>query len=368
MIPYLKKDESEVVRLLEQVETSSVLASLKNSKHGIADFINLISKAAIPFMDAIAEKATVNKKNNYGKTIKLYTPLYLSNYCINRCTYCGFNVDSVEKRKRLSVEDAIKEARAIKKFGMDSILLVSGEDPQHISIDYLEEVVKSFKKYFSYIAIEIYPLNKKDYKRLFNAGVDGLTLYQETYDRDTYKQFHLSGPKSNYDSRLQSIADGAEAGFRNIGIGVLLGLYNWRVEAVSLAVHALWLKKHFWRSKVQLSFPRITIANEGFDVPAQVSQLELEQMILAFRLLLPEAEISVSTRESCEFRNKIATTAASTLSAASSVVPGGYSELNDKELGQFSLHDTRSAVEMESELNKLGLDVIYKDWDVVFAS
>jgi 2-iminoacetate synthase len=367
MIPYIKTDKNEIEKRLKAANKQAILHSLNSAKPGMADLINLISPAASPMINQIAKKAAQVKKMHYGKTVKLYTPLYLSNYCINRCTYCGFNCSSGEKRRRLSIDEALHEAEAIKEFGMDSILLVSGEDPSYISIEYLEAVVKKMKKLFSYIAIEIYPMSMNDYKRLFNAGVDGLTLYQETYDRPTYDKFHLSGPKADYDFRLESMINGGEAGFRNLGIGVLLGLYDWRLEAFSLAAHAMWLKKKFWKSKIQFSFPRITVANDDFNVPAQVSEKELEQMILAFRIIFPESEISVSTRESCEFRNHIAPIAASTMSAASSVIPGGYADESQKELGQFSLHDTRSAKKIAEDLKKTGLDVVYKDWDCVFA-
>ena len=366
MIPYIKKDESEIVEMLQRSSEQDVLRALQTPRPGMKELTALISPAAAPLMGKLSEKATQLKKMHYGKTIKLYTPLYISNYCINHCLYCGFNTESKEKRRRLSIEETVKEAKAIKNFGMDSILLVSGEDPKHISIEYLEEVVKELKKMFSYIAIEIYPLSEDHYRRLFAAGVDGLTLYQETYDRETYNKFHISGPKADYDFRLESIINGGKAGFRTLGIGVLLGLYDWRIEAISLAAHAIFLKKKFWKSKIQFSFPRITVANPEFSVPAHVSESELEQMVLAFRIVFPESEISISTRETSEFRNRTAPTAASTMSAASSVIPGGYADEDKEELGQFSLHDTRTAEEMQRDMKQLNLDVVYKDWDKLF--
>ena len=366
MIPYVKITEKEVFEKIKAATEEDVLASLASQSPGISDFLNLISPSALPRLADMASRASVIKKMHFGKTVKLYTPLYLSNYCINNCAYCGFNVTSKEPRKRLTVEEAFSEAEAIKSFGMDSILLVCGEDPNFITIDYLEELSSKLKNIFSYVAIEIYPLKQDGYERLFKAGVDGLTLYQETYDRGTYKRFHLSGPKADYDARIESLINGAKAGFRTLGIGALLGLYDWRIEAFSMAAHAIWLKKHFWQSKIQFSFPRITAANAEFHVPAPVTETELEQMVYAFRIVFPESEISISTRENCEFRNKTAVNAASVLSAASSVVPGGYSEKESEDLGQFSLHDTRSAEEMQKELKELGLDVVYKDWDSIF--
>ena len=367
MIPYIQSKEIDIKKRIADVSSEDLGRSLLKSRADMKDFINLISPVAsakLAEMSVVAEK---NKKMHYGKTAKLYTPLYISNYCINRCTYCGFNAAADKERKRLTIDELMVEAEAIRSFGIDSILLVSGEDPNFISIDYLKEAAEKLKKIFSYVAIEIYPLSKEGYEILFKAGVDGLTLYQETYDRDTYDKIHLSGPKADYDFRLQSMANGAKAGFRTIGIGVLLGIYDWRIEAVSLAAHAMWLKKRFWKSKIQFSFPRITPTAENFNIPSAVSEEELEQMVLAFRIAFPESEISISTRENCEFRNRIALSAATTLSAASSVIPGGYVERSEQDLGQFSLHDTRTVKEMDKELRKLGLDPVYKDWDSVFA-
>lgn len=365
MIPFIKYKEADIKQRIEEVSSSDVALSLQKIRADFNDFINLISPAAssqIANMSALAER---NRKMHFGKTAKLYTPLYISNYCINQCSYCGFNAKAKSQRKRLTIDELMLEAETIRSFGIDSLLLVSGEDPDFISINYLKKASEKLKKIFSYLAIEIYPLTEEQYKILFNAGVDGLTLYQETYDRDTYDKIHISGPKADYDFRLKSLNNGAKAGFRTIGIGVLLGLYDWRIEAVSLACHAIRIRKHFWKSKIQFSFPRITPAMNNFNIPSVVSEKELEQMILAFRILFPESEISVSTRENCEFRNRIVISAATTLSAASSVIPGGYTKRNEENLGQFSLHDTRTVEKMDKDMKRLGLDPVYKDWDRV---
>lgn len=363
MIPYLETEENEIKRRIDAVNIGDVEQSLRKDRAGMNDFINLISPAAAAKIAEMSRVAEKNKKMHFGKTIKLYTPLYISNFCINRCTYCGFNAASGKERKRLTIDELMVEAEAIRSFGIDAILLVSGEDPDFISLDYLKEAAEKLKKMFSYVAIEIYPLSQEGYEILFKAGVDGLTLYQETYDRETYDRIHLAGPKTDYDFRLESVANGAKAGFRSIGIGVLLGIYDWRSEAVSLAAHAQWLRKHFWKSKIQFSFPRITPAADDFAIPAAVSEQELEQMVLAFRIVFPESEISISTRENCEFRNRIAISAATSMSAASSVIPGGYVKRDEQDLGQFSLNDIRNVAEMDKDLRQLGLDPVYKDWD-----
>lgn len=365
MFPHLKKTEDDIRQRLAEVDGADVEKSLLHDRADMNDFFNFISPAGADKIKEMRPVARKNKKMHFGKTVKLYTPLYISNYCINNCVYCGFNAASSKERRRLTIDEMLAEASEIRSFGIDSILLVSGEDPDFISLDYLKEAAIELKKIFSYVAIEIYPLSLVGYKTLFDAGVDGLTLYQETYDLETYKKIHLAGPKADYDFRLNSIAEGAKAGFRVIGIGTLLGIYDWRMEAVSLAAHALWLKKHFWRSKIQFSFPRITPTADNYNIPAPVSEAELEQMVLAFRIAFPESEISISTRESCEFRNYIAENAATTLSAASQVIPGGYVKGNEQDLGQFSLNDTRSVNEIERDLRERGMDPVYKDWDRV---
>jgi 2-iminoacetate synthase len=363
MFPEIKIPESEITGFIDNVSSKDVGTALSARRPAPEDFLRLISPAALDFLPEMRERARINKNMHYGRTVKLYTPLYLSNYCINQCAYCGFNASLNQKRRRLSVDEAVREAEVIRSYGIDSLLLVSGEDPVHISVEYLEELVKKLKKIFSYIAVEIYPMSSEKYKRLFNAGVDGLTLYQETYDRKTYEALHLAGPKADYDNRLKFMAMGAEAGFRVLGLGVLLGLYNWRVDALSMLIHARWLKKRFWKSKIQFSFPRITPAAGNFQVPEFISDQEFEQLVLAVRIVEPESEISISTREPESFREKIVLTAASSISAASSVVPGGYVDRDESTLEQFSLNDNRSVSVLDSVLKQLGLDPVYKDWD-----
>jgi 2-iminoacetate synthase len=309
------------------------------------------------------EKAAILKKMHFGKTVKMYMPLYISSYCINNCLYCGFRTASRSERKRLSLNEVMKDADVIKRYGIDSLLLVTGEDPKFISVDFLSKTVRELKKMFSYVSLEIYPMDVEGYQELFNAGAHGLTIYQETYNRKLYRKLHPSGPKKDYDYRIDAPARAAKAGFYNIGLGALLGLYDWRVEAVSIAAHAVWLKKHFWKSRIQFSFPRITPIEGGFKVPAPVSDTDLEQMMLAFRIAFPESDIVISTRENCEFRSRSVQTCANQMSAGSSVIPGGYSSQAKGVLGQFNRRDTRSVKQVGKDLKKLGLEAVFKDWD-----
>ncbi|MBN1864094.1 MAG: 2-iminoacetate synthase ThiH [Victivallales bacterium] len=359
-----KEVTSRVLRGFGPSEVSEVLGK---GRHCLSDLPALLSPAAVHFVGYMKQLARRNKLMHFGRTVKLYTPLYISNYCSNHCLYCGFNANSPGGRRRLSPDELLEEGAAIRASGIDSILIVSGEDPEYLTPEFLKSAVAGLKRIFSYVAAEIYPLSPDVYKDLFAAGLDGLTLYQETYDRETYARMHPAGSKGDYDARLSFMDAAASAGFRTLGLGVLLGLHDWRLDSLSLAAHAEKLRRRFWTSKIQFSFPRITDAACGFSEPCPVSEADLEQMVLAFRIVFPECEISISTRESAEFRDKIASTAATVISAGSKVVPGGYASCPTKDIGQFSLHDTRSVAEIDTALKTLGLDPVYKDWDSILA-
>ncbi len=363
MLPYLKKTEEQISNYITGVTVDMIKASLRKERRDFQDLLNLISPVAGQQLDLMRPVAAAYRKMHFGKTVRLYTPLYISNKCVNSCAYCDFSIKNKSPRKTLTLDEITKEAKAIKSLGIDSLLLVAGEDPKSMSIEFLEQVVKEMKKYFSYLSIEIFPLDTKGYKLLFNAGVDGLTLYQETYDQELYKELHPSGPKRDYDGRIDAISRGGKAGIRTLGIGFLLGLYDWRMESASLAAHAIWLRKHFWKSKIQFSFPRITPVEIGFQAPAPVSEEELEQMMLAFRIVFPEMDMTVSTRESKTFRNRIAVNCAANISAASRVTPGGYADAEEKDIGQFMLNDTRSVEQIKNDLKKNGLETVIKYWD-----
>lgn len=364
MFPYCKLVESEVFAYLESVNDSAVTTSLNKSTLTMTDFINLLSPAAARHIETMRAKARFIKKRHFGDTVRFYSPLYISNYCSNECVYCGFRSKHNAERRRLSIDEIIREGKEIKRQGIDSLLLVSGEDPHKVSVEFLEKAVSALKELFSYVSIEIFPLSLDGYRRLFRAGVHGMILYQETYDRELYEKLHLKGSKTNYLSRFDHVENAAKAGLYNIGLGALLGLHDWRSEAASMAAHALWLKKRYWRSRVQLSFPRITPVPGSFQVPAPVSEDHLEQMALAFRIFFQEADISISTRENSAFRDRAAVNFASHISAGSCVIPGGYTEQEADDLGQFTLNDTRSVEQMREDMKRLGLEIVLKDWDL----
>lgn len=361
-------DWEKAGKLLLNSEPEKVIEAISKDNPSLSDLALLLSPGAEKHIEEMRRKASILKRNRFGNTVKLYSPLYVSSYCVNDCAYCGFKAKSSEKRRILDEGEIIKEAEALKCSGVDSILIVSGEDPSFVDVAYLENTIRILRKYFSYLSLEVQAFDTESYRRLFNAGAHGLVIYQETYRRDLFDSLH-KGPKKNYDFRIDAPARAAEAGFYNLGIGVLLGLDDWRQEAISLATHAFYLKKKFWNCPIQFSFPRIRNENCEFRIPAPVDEKELEQMILAFRITFPESDITVSTRESCEFRDRIVMSAANVMSAASRVVPGAYSdEKAGTGLGQFQLNDTRSMDEITKKMSELGLEPVFKDWDVALGA
>ncbi len=328
------------------------------------DLPALFSAAADSALEEIARRAASITAHRFGRVINLYAPLYLSNVCVNDCDYCGFARRNTLKRISLTVEEACREADVLYDEGFRHILLVTGEAPRAYSVDDLLEVVQRFAGRFASIAIEVFPMSVDDYRRLEQAGVDGLTLYQETYDRGEYAKFH-HGPKADFDARLRAIEAGGEAGFRSLGIGALLGLKDWREEAVALALHGRYLAKRFWRSRIALSLPRLRPAKGGFAPPHPVADRELLQMIVGLRLALPDAEIVVSTREPAHLRDALISLGATRLSAGSRTNPGGYRD-PDGAGRQFDVHDARGPREVAQAIERGGREPVWKDFDPAF--
>lgn len=364
MFPKLKFSESEVRTLIAQTTEKQVEQILSSAERlSYLDFLALLSPAASRFFPQMREKAAMLRRCYFGKTIRFYAPLYISNYCCNECVYCGFRASNKEEiRRRITLEEILEEVRIIQSWGIDSLLLVSGEDPRAVNVDFLESILPELRKRFDSLSVEIQPLPENDYRRLVAAGVHGLSIYQETYNPQRYAELHLRGPKKFYAQRLNHLEYGARAGFHQLGLGALLGLYEWQLEAASLAAHGAWIMKNYWRSKVNFSFPRITPAGD-FHVPHPLSEVDLEQMMLAFRLFFPENDINLSTRERASFRDRLSQTAATTISAGSKVSPGAYAESENEELPQFTMNDSRSAAQMVKDYKAMGFEIVYKDWD-----
>ncbi len=336
---------------------------------GVYDFhklMALISPAAEDYLEPMARLSQQLTVQRFGKTMKLYIPLYLSNYCINRCAYCGFNTAHAFEKTRLTIAEALDEAAVLHEQGFADLLLVSGEDPQYITVDYLVELAGKLRKRFSSISVEIYAMDTGDYARLFEAGVEGVTLYQETYDRDVYAYYHRQGPKADYDYRLGAPDRFAQAGMRQCGLGVLLGLNDWRVETLALAEHGHYLMKKYWQSQISFSFPRLRPAYQSDQQYAHlVSDKNMVQMITALRLCFADAGLVLSTRESAAFRDHCIHLGITRISAGSRTNPGGYLG-RDRAVRQFEIDDSRSAADVAGMIKQHGFDPVWKDWDRAF--
>lgn len=360
---YLKlQPTAEMLGFVQNAKPGDVEAAIGSAQIGLEGFLALISPVAGKYLEAMAQKAKAVSRERFGRTMQLYAPLYLSNECVNSCVYCGFRRGNDVERVTLTREQIEVEALALKELGIRHLLLVSGEAPGIVSIDNLEETVSSLRNLFPSLSIEIYPLDFAGYSRLVGAGVDGLTLYQETYDPALYSKIHPRGPKSDYSFRIEAVGLGAAAGMRRVGIGALLGLGDWRKEALALAVHALWLQRAYWRAQICISFPRIRSAGGGFMPSKPVQDYELAQMIFAMRLLFPDAGLVLSTRESQQLRDGLCQVCITHMSAGSITEPGGYSSQRRGNI-QFKVEDERSPAKVAEQLAAFGLDPVWKDWD-----
>lgn len=337
--------------------------------YSLEKLVTLISPAAEDYIELMAQKAHRLTVQRFGRTIRLYAPLYLSNYCTNSCLYCGFNQNNKFHRTRLTIDQAVEEAERIACEGFRDILLVSGEDKNSISIKYLTKLAERLRKKFSSISVEVYPMNTAEYSELLKAGIDGVTLYQETYDHQIYRYYHPAGPKSNYDDRLDALDRIARAGMREIGMGALLGLANWRLETLALAEHAHFLIKQYWRSHVSFSFPRLRPAYKvnGLQFKHLPSDKNIVQMITALRLCFADAGLVLSTREPAQLRDNLIRIGITKLSAGSKTNPGGYSNLN-KTTEQFEVNDDRSPSQVAAMIKRAGFEPVWKDWDIVLPS
>lgn len=334
-----------------------------NAKNpSIEDFKALVSPAAKDYLEPMARMSRDITQRRFGKTIQFYVPLYLSNECSNHCIYCGFNHNNPIERKTLTDDELIEEIKAIKAMNMDNVLLLTGEHPSNVGVDYIENAVKLCRPYFSTINLEVFPMKEDEYARLIKAGINSVYVYQETYHEKRYKHYHPKGMKSNYQYRLETPERLARAGIHRVGFGALIGLEDWRVEMVFMAMHLKYMTKNYWRTKYAVAFPRIRPAEGGFKPNFIMSDKEYAQTIWAYRLFDNDIDISMTTRESKEFRSNFVSLGITSMSAGSKTEPGGYSKPNN-ELEQFHINDNRTEKEMEDMVKQQGYEVIYKDWD-----
>ncbi|TDS15159.1 tyrosine lyase ThiH [Maribacter caenipelagi] len=338
-----------------------VLRALGNTKRDLEDFKALISPAATPYLEQMAQLSRQLTKKRFGNTIQMYSPMYLSNECQNICTYCGFSMTNKIPRRTLTDDEILKEVAYIKSKGYDHILLVTGEANRTVGVDYIDNALQLIRSQFANITIEVQPLLQDEYEQLIESGLYAVLVYQETYHRDEYKKHHPKGKKSNFDFRLDTPDRLGKAGIHKIGLGALFGLEDWRADSFFTALHLKYLQKTYWKTKYSVSFPRLRPHSVGLEPKVEMTDPDLVQLICAFRLLDEDVELSISTRESEIFRNNIVNLGITSISAESKTNPGGYS-VAPESLEQFEISDERPTEEITAMLKSQGLDVVWKDW------
>jgi len=338
------------------------MALNKQGKRLLEDFKALISPAGSYYLEEMALLSHRITQKRFGKVLQMYVPLYLSNECQNICTYCGFSLDNKILRKTLTDEEILKEVSAVKAMGYDHVLLVTGEANKMVGVSYLANVIHLIRPFFSNISIEVQPLKQDEYEYLSSLGLHSVLVYQETYNKKNYSFYHTKGKKSNFSYRLETPDRLGRAGVHKMGLGVLIGLEDWRTDSFFCAMHLEYLEKNFWQTQYSISFPRLRPA-EGVEIEKQfMSDKELAQLICTYRIFDEEVELSLSTRESPKFRDNIIKLGITSISAGSKTNPGGYA-LEKESLEQFEIHDERSPMEIASMIRRQGYEAVWKDWD-----
>src|SRR5438132_2234246 len=380
-----KSRAREIITLMSFAQALDNLALRKSDV--VRRFEQLITPKSDVELVLMAQTSRALTLQNFGRTMRLFAPLYLSNECINNCRYCGFSRDNPILRVTLSVEEVVAEARHLSRAGFRQILLVAGEHPKFVSRDYLAECVRALAPDFSSISIEVGPLEMKDYVPIVDAGAEGLVVYQETYNREIYGEMHTAGPKRDFNFRLDCAERGYAAGFRRLGIGALIGLSRWQDEAIALAAHLEYLFKHCWQSQISVSLPRLRPAAGGFRPLFSMTDRELVQLVCALRITFPQLGIVLSTRERALLRDSLVLLGVTMMSAGSHTEPGGYTRQGREHLhrtvrgriiapeyqdgedqlatGQFEISDERSPAEIAAVLRNRGFEPVWKDWDQV---
>ncbi|MBM4846479.1 2-iminoacetate synthase ThiH [Vibrio parahaemolyticus] len=345
--------------------------ALAKPKRDLEDFKALISPAAEQYLEQMAKLSYSLTRKRFGNTMSLYIPLYLSNLCANACTYCGFSMENRIKRRTLNRDEVEAEIDAIKRMKFDSVLLVTGEHETKVGMNYFREMVPIIKQRFNYLAMEVQPLDQDEYAELKTLGLDAVMVYQETYHPKTYAQHHLRGNKMDFRYRLETPDRLAKAGIDKIGIGALIGLEEWRADCFFAAAHLDYLERTYWQSRYSISFPRLrpcagNVPASGLQPKSVMTDKQLVQLICAYRLFNPEVELSLSTRESPQFRDNVLPLGITSMSAASKTQPGGYAT-EEVELEQFEISDERSAASVEDMIRAKGFDPVWRDWHSAYS-
>ena len=356
-------------------------SALERKSPLLKNFEGLLAPMTDEQLGDLAAQSSALTRQHFGRTMRLFAPLYLSNECINSCSYCGFSRENAIQRVTLEIDQVEAEARHLVAEGFRSILLVAGEHPKFVSGGYLQRCIERLREFVPAISIEVAPMEVEEYRPLVEAGAEGLVVYQETYHRPTYAEMHVFGPKKDFNWRLDCAQRGHEAGFRRIGVGALFGLWNWREEALALAAHLEFLQRTCWRSLLTVSLPRLRPAAGDFEPRYPLPDREFIQLLCAMRLTFPTIGIVLSTRESAALRDVVAPLGVTMMSAGSHTEPGGYTGQGREALhvtvrgrvvagsggesatGQFAISDDRNAHAVGRLLRDMGLDPVWKDWD-----
>ncbi len=347
----------------EDYTASDILRAIESDSCSLEDFKALLSPAAEPFLEQIARKARLETRKHFGNSAYFFTPIYISNYCENYCIYCGFNCHNKIKRAKLSMEEIHEEMKAIADTGLEEILILTGESRKVSDVNYIGEACKIAKKYFKNIGIEVYPMNSDEYRYLRECGADYVTVFQETYNSDKYETLHLAGHKRIFPYRFNAQERALMGGMRGVAFAALLGLDDFRKDALGTGMHAYLIQRKYPWAEISISCPRLRpIINNASINPKDVHEKQLLQIMCAYRLFLPFAGMTISTRERAEFRDNVVGLAATKISAGVSTGIGSHSESEDKGDAQFEIADTRGLDEIYESLKKRGIQPVMNDY------
>ena len=354
--------------LLAAITEDDVRRALNRTTPTFDDFLALMSPAASSLLEEMAREANQLTAQHFGRTIGLFTPLYLSSFCTNHCVYCGFNCKNTIHRSMLTLEEVDAEGKAIAATGLKNLLILTGDAPAKAGVDYLEACTRVLGKHFPSVSIEVFALTEEEYARLVRAGVDGLTMFQETYDEELYPRLHPKGPKRDFRFRLDAPERGCRADMRVVNIGALLGLGDWRRDALMTGLHARYLMDKYPATDIAVSLPRMRPHAGEFQPATIVGDRDMVQFLMALRIFLPRVGITISTRESAEFRENLLPLGVTRMSAGVSTAVGGHSAeaSEDGDVGQFEISDGRSVDEMCAALRAHGYQPVFKDWEPIF--
>jgi 2-iminoacetate synthase len=358
-------DWNEVKDSIYSKTAIDVENALHASKRTLEDFKALISPAASRYLEPMARLSRELTQKRFGKTIQMYIPLYLSNECTNICTYCGFSLDNKVRRRTLNADEILREVEVIKSLGYEHVLLVTGEANQTVHVDYFKKALDLIRPHFAQVSMEVQPLEQDEYEQLIPLGLHSVLIYQETYHQEDYRKHHPKGKKSNFNYRLETPDRLGRAGIYKMGLGVLIGLEDWRTDSFFTALHLNYLERTYWQTRYSLSFPRLRPFSGGLEPKVEMTDKELVQLICAYRIMNEEVEISLSTRESEKFRNHCIQLGVTSISAGSKTNPGGYA-VEPGSLEQFEISDERSPAQIAEMIRLGGYEPVWKDWDNVF--